>query len=216
MPTAPERYAEWINEHVGFNPRGQGHSDFLTACIVDDPRAVCPLIGQRFASHELELHQNVGLTGRRHMSPLVQPNEDEDAEIDPNTDGVILSATTAMGEREIAARITLENKTIMTAHGKARTNRYGDARAYAAHVHNSSPATIAGFTVVVNMAPTYRNPDAFARAARSSGTNTARATQDTVRLFTSMRLRDEPADQVGRCESVLVLPIEYDGVSPTA
>lgn len=104
----------------------------------------------------------------------------------------------------------------MTAHGKARTNRYNDARAYATHVHGSSPTTIAAFTIIVNTAPTYRNPDAFARAARSSGTNPPRAASTTVRLFTSMRLRDTPTDPIGRCEAVLVLALDYDGVTPTA
>lgn len=51
--------------------------------------------------------------------------------------------------------ITLENKSIMTAHGKARTHRYNDARAFASHVHNSSPSTIAAFSVVINAALAY-------------------------------------------------------------
>jgi hypothetical protein len=188
----------------------------LTACIVEDLRATYPLLGQHFDSGELELRQNVGLSGRRHMSPLAPRTEDDDqdAEIDPNIDGVVLSA--GREGRRALAPIALENKTIMTAHGKARTNRYNDARAYASHVHNSSPTTIAAFTIVINTALTYRNPDAFARSARSSGTNPAAAARATVGLFTSMRLRNELSEPVGRCEAVLVLAIEYDGETPTA
>src|SRR5579885_1123427 len=219
MSTAPERYVDWINENVGFNPRGQGHSDFLTACIVEDLRARCPLIADKFNAHSLELRQNVGLTGRRHMSPLAHggaDDEDDGSEIDPNIDGVILGTKLHTEGAPVTAPITLENKTIMTAHGKARTNRYNDARAYASHVHNASPATIAAFTIVINAALAYRNPDAFARTAKSSGQNTAAAARSTIQMFTAMRLRDEPGDPVGRCEAVLVLAIDYDGVSPTA
>jgi hypothetical protein len=104
----------------------------------------------------------------------------------------------------------------MTAHGKARTNRYNDARAYASHVHNSNPSVVAGFAMVINTAATYRNPDAFARSAKVSGLNPPGAAETTVRLFESMRLREQPTDPVGRCEAVFILPIEYDGMNPTA
>ncbi len=151
------------------------------------------------------------------MSPLAQSEaEDDDAEIDPNIDGVLLSVAPLTDGTPTIAPLTLENKTIMTAHGKARTNRYNDARAYASHVHHASPATIAAFTIVVNTALAYRNPDAFARTAKSSGRNTAAAARSTIQLFTSMRLRNDPEDPVGRCEAVLVLAIDYDGVNPTA
>ncbi len=106
MPSAPERYVDWVNHHVGFNPRGQSHSDELTRSAFADLRERCPGVAQHF----------------------------------------------------------------MTAHGKARTNRHKDARAYAAHVHSGSPSTIAAFTIVINTALTYRNPDAFSRTAKSSGT----------------------------------------------
>jgi len=214
MPSAPERYVEWINQHVGFNPRGQAHSDALTGAIVADLRQRCELIGRQFGK-SLELRQNVGLNGKRNMPGAVQreAQDDDESEIDPNIDGVILAAIGA----KLVSPITLENKTIMTAHGKARTNRYNDARAYASHVHNSSPITVAAFMIVINTALVYRNPDAFARSAVASGINTAAAAQKTVDLFTSnMRLRGAPTDPPGRCEAVLVLAIEYDGEHPTA
>ena len=218
MPSAPERYVDWINQHVGFNPRGQGHSDFLTSQIFEDLDARCPTIDQHFRDNRLRLVPNVGTTGKRHVSPLAaaaKENGDDD-EINPNIDGVVLQVAPFGDVAAARAVITLENKTIMTAHGKARTNRFNDARAYATHVHSSSAATIAAFTVVVNASPTYKNPDAFARAALSSGINQPGAIEGTFRVFESMRLRETTTGNVGRCEAVYILPVHYDGLSATA
>ena len=148
MTGAPELYVNWINQHVGFNPRGQGHSDFLTARIVDDLRSRCSLIGEQFYTGALRLHANVGANGKRHMSPLVELDAEagDEQEIDPNIDGVILRTSDAA---TMTTPLVIENKTIMTAHGKARTNRYNDARAYASHVHNTRPNTITAFTIVI-------------------------------------------------------------------
>jgi hypothetical protein len=216
MPSAPERYVDWINHNVGFNPRGQTHSDALTHAIFADLQERCLLIGEGFKRH-LELRTNVGLNGKRNVSRTVAraADEEDDDELEPNIDGVLLSS--GLGSAGRVTPVTLENKTIMTAHGKARTNRYNDARAYASHVHNSSPATVAAFTIIVNTALVYRNPDAFARNAASSGVNPPAAAQRTVDLFTAnMRLRNDAGEQPGRCEAVLILAINYDGVNPTA
>src|SRR5262249_46704629 len=143
---------------------------------------------------------------------------DEDGEIEPNIDGVVLRSAGLLApeSRGVPVPLTIENKTIMTAHGKARTNRYNDARAYATHVHAASPDTVAAFTMVVNTALTYRNPDEFARAAKTSGTNPPEAAPKTIDLFRSMRIRTDVTEPVGRCEAVFILVIEYDGVTPNA
>jgi hypothetical protein len=69
---------------------------------------------------------------------------------------------------------------------------------------------------VINTALSYRNPDAFARTAKASGVNKAADAQRTIELFKSMRLRIEPLDPPGRCEAVLILAIDYNGMNPTA
>ncbi len=217
---APECYVEWINTHVGFNPRGQAHSDYLTSCIVADLRLRCPRIDDEFATMQLELKHNVGLNGQRHTLSAAlaaaSNNEGEDGDVDPNVDGVVLRTGWGMTGQGLAAPIAIENKTIMTAHGKARTNRWNDARAFAEHVHRSSPGTIAAFTIIINAALAYRNPDEFARSAKSSGTNPPAAARRTIDLFRSMRLRSGPEDPIGRCEAPLILVVSYDGVTPTA
>lgn len=204
---------DWMNDHVGFNPRGQAHSDFLTGAIVDDLRSMCQQFDEEFASMQLDLKHNVGLNGIRHTlaSALAAAADDEDAEVDPNIDGVVLRTGFGMSGSGILAPIAIENKTIMTAHGKARTNRWNDAKAFAEHVHMSSPSTVAAFTITINTATTYRNPDAFARSAKSSGTNPSGAPPATIGLFQSMRMRSEATEPLGRCEAALILVVDYDG-----
>jgi hypothetical protein len=215
--SAPEDYVAWINSHVGFNPRGQGHSDVLTAAIIRDLAAASPEFGAALSSGAIVWLPNVGLTGRRHNSPVLDEDE-EDGEIEPNIDGVVLRGGGLLAPPSSASRVplTIENKTIMTAHGKARTNRYNDARAYATHVHAESPNTIAAFTIVINTALRYRNPDAFARSAKVSGTNRPDDAKNTIDLFRTMRMREGLTDRVGRCEAVYILAIDYDGETPTA
>jgi hypothetical protein len=215
--SASQEYVAWINDHVGFSPRGQGHSDFLTAAVIRDLAAHCPSFGEALASGAVEWRHNVGLTGKRHNSPVID-EDNEDGEIEPNIDGVVLrgGGLLASESRAVPVPLTIENKTIMTAHGKARTNRYNDARAYATHVHAASPDTVAAFTMVVNTALTYRNPDEFARAAKNSGVNPPAAAKKTIDLFRSMRIRTDVTQPVGRCEAAYILVIDYDGVTANA
>jgi hypothetical protein len=215
---APDEYVAWVNAHVGFNPRGQAHSDVLSAAIIRDLRVQCGPLGAALDAGALEFRPNVGMDGRKHLTPTVDDDDDEDAEIDSNIDGVVIRSDGLFAPATASTRVplTIENKTIMTAHGKARKNRFGDARAYANHAHQGSPETVAGFTIVINTAPAYRNPDAFARTALSSGTNTRAAAQTTIDLFRQMRIRTDPTQNVGRCEAVYILAINYDGVNPTA
>ena len=63
----------------------------------------------------------------------------------------------------ITVCVSVEHKTIMAAHGKARLNRYGDLTAYSNHMHNHRLECIAGGIVVVNVSPAYENPDSFAK-----------------------------------------------------
>lgn len=83
-------------------------------------------------------------------------------------------------------------------------------------MHTASPSTVAGFTIVINTALRYRNPDAFARSAASSGTNRPEDAAKTIGLFRRLPLRDMPSDPASRCEAVLILVIDYDGETPSA
>lgn len=175
-------------------------------------------VDDEFGSMELDLRHNVGLNGQRHTlaAALLAAADDEDADVDPNIDGVVLRTGLGMTGGGILAPIAIENKTIMTAHGKARTNRWNEPKAFGEHVHTSSPSTVAAFRITINITPTYRNPDAFARTAKSSGKSPPSAAPRTIDLFRSMRMRNEATEPVGRCEAALILVVDYDGETPAA
>lgn len=113
----------------------------------------------------------------------------------------------------ISVRVAVENKTIMTAHGKARLNRYGDIIAYSNHVHNHRPDCIANAVVVINVSPRYENPDEFAKGLERPEFDMARAVTDTKAIFAGIPLRVGPNDARDRPEALAVIVVDYDGVS---
>jgi len=114
----------------------------------------------------------------------------------------------------LSVRISVEHKTIMAAHGKARWNRYGDLIAYSNHAHNHRPDCVAGGIVVVNTSATYENPNGFARAWQRPKFRMDKVVVDTVKIFADMPLRgavEEPNDQL---EAIAVIVVDYDGANP--
>jgi len=191
---APRRYVDWINHHIGFNPRGQKHSDALSAFILDDLRFLCPTLNGLLASGELRVNLNAELRTR-----VVARNID------------LVISRSAAGDSVETAALTIEHKTIMAAHGKARKNRYGDFIAYSNHVHNHSPAAIAAGTLVVNCSPSYENPDEWARKVSRKAGNFAKVVHSTVELFRSIPPRELVGDPGDQPEALCVLLIDYDG-----
>jgi len=115
---APKAYIQWVNEHVGFNPRAQANSDALSDFVVADFRSSCNLLGSALSSGELKPGKNPSVhtkVAERSIDLVICENNDLPA---------------------ISVRVSIEHKTIMTAHGKARKNRYGDIIAYSNHMHN--------------------------------------------------------------------------------
>lgn len=117
-------------------------------------------------------------------------------------------------EQAIQVRLSVENKTIMAAHGKARKNRYGDIIAYCNHVHNHSRECVAGAVLVINTSSTYMNPDGFARGLKRPAFKMEKVVTDTVRLFERIPLRTEPNQSNELPEGLAVVLIEYDGARP--
>ena len=101
----------------------------------------------------------------------------------------------------------------MTAHGKARKNRFGDLIAYSNHMHNHRRDCIAGAIVAVNTSEIYENPDPFAKGLRRAKFDMQKIVADTIRLFAGLPLRtdvDEPSDQL---EALGVIVVDYDGTN---
>jgi hypothetical protein len=116
---------------------------------------------------------------------------------------------------KIAVRVSVEHKTIMTAHGKARKNRYGDIIAYSNHMHNHNRKCIAGAIVIVNVSPLYENPDAFAKGLVRPKFKMEKIVNDTVSIFEKIPLRDTPDDPGELPEALAVIVVDYDGVNPS-
>jgi hypothetical protein len=190
--SAPKRYIEWINSHLGFNPRSQANSNALSDYIVDDLQRSCPGIAAHLKSEELEPVKNADVLTR-----VASRNVDFVLRDPPGT-----------------VRAAIEHKTIMTAHGKARWNRYGDVIAYCNHMHNHRKDCIAAATVIINCSAAYENPDGFAKGLVRPKFDMKKVVADTAKIFASIPLRsaaDEPNDQP---EALALIIVDYDGQNP--
>lgn len=191
---APEAYIDWINGHLGFNPRSQANSDALSDFIVADLQGACPILRRALEAGELKSRKN----------PNVQTKVAE-----RSIDLVLYERVEAPS---ISVRVSVENKTIMTAHGKARKNRYGDLIAYSNHMHNHNRKCVAGAIVVVNVSSVYENPDAFAKGMVRPKFKMEKIVNDTISIFDKIPLRDTADDPNELPEAVAMILVDYDGV----
>ncbi len=106
-----------MNQHPGFNPRAQQNSNALSDFVVADLRRASPLIDAALASGKLKETKNAEV-----YTKVANRNVD-----------LVLYTGQAPA---ISVLASVENKTIMAAHGKARKNRFGDLIAYSNHMHN--------------------------------------------------------------------------------
>ncbi len=191
--TAPEAYVAWINQHLGFNPRSQANSNALSEFVVADLQCSCPSIASDLDAKHLATKLNADVRTRVACR---------------NVDLVFLEPDSSM------LRAAVENKTIMTAHGKARKNRYGDLIAYCNHIHNHRPECIAAAIVIINCSPAYENPDAFAKGLLRPKFEMNKVVRDTVNIFADIPLRTSPEDQNDQPEALAVIVVDYDGQHP--
>ncbi len=192
---APEAYVNWVNAHLGFNPRSQANSDALADFVVADLKATCPTLNAALKAGVLK--------------PLKNPNVRTKV-AERSIDLVIYEGAKAP---DISVRVSVENKTIMTAHSKARKNRYGDLIAYSNHMHNHNRKCVAGAIVVVNVSPAYENPDAFAKGLLRPKFKMEKVVADTIAMFDEIPLRNTVDDSNELPEAVAVIVVDYDGVN---
>ncbi len=190
---APQAYVDWTNAHLGFNPRSQTNSNALSEFVVADLRQSCPEIDAAIQLNALAVVQNPGVMTRV---------------AERSIDLVIRESATK------AVCISVEHKTIMTAHGKARKNRYGDIIAYCNHMHNHRKECIAGAIVIVNTSHAYSNPDGFAKGLVRPKFKMEKVVADTVRIFDKLPLRESPEEPNDQPEALAVIVVNYDGVLP--
>jgi len=193
----PERYVEWINSHLGFNPRSAANSNALSSYIVDDLSFASPKeIGTLIQTQNLVPLRNASV-----------PTKVAIRNID-----LVLHEKLALPR--ISVQLAVEHKTVMTAHGKARLNRYGDIIAYCNHMHNHRRDCVVGATVVVNTSEAYENPDAFARGIERPKYKMDKVARDTVKIFENIPLRESPDDPNESPEAMAVIVVNYDGLNP--
>jgi hypothetical protein len=191
--SAPESYIAWTNAHLGFNPRGQANSNALCDFVVADLQQACPEIDAAIRSTALTVAKN----------PNVRTKV-----ADRSIDLVLRQGTAKM------VCISVENKTIMAAHGKARKNRYGDMIAYCNHMHNHRRECIAAAIIIVNTSPLYENPDAFAKGLLRPKFKMEKVVADTIKIFDQIPLRELPEEPNDQPEALAVVVVNYDGVQP--
>lgn len=190
---APAQYVAWMNQHLGFNPRSQQHSDALSDYVVADLRAACAEIDADVASGQMVVQKNRGVQS-----------------------GLACRDVDLILEGSGRARVSVEHKTIMAAHGKARKNRYGDLIAYCNHMHQHSVECVVAAIVVINTSPRYENPDAFARGLKRPKFDMGRVIPTTVDIFASIPQRDFSGQSWDRPEALAVILVSYDGVGPAS
>jgi hypothetical protein len=193
----PERYVEWINAHLGFNPRSAANSNALSEYIIDDLSNASPrVIGKLIRTGNLVPLKNASVS----TSVTVR-----------NIDLVLYEKAMLP---QICVQLSVEHKTVMTALGKARKNRYGDIIAYCNHMHNHRRSCIVGATVVINTSEAYQNPDAFARGLERPRFKMVKVVKDTIKIFEGIPLRESANEPNDLPEALSVVVVNYDGVNP--
>ncbi|MGI8735509.1 MAG: hypothetical protein ACR2LM_19665 [Pyrinomonadaceae bacterium] len=194
--SAPQRYVEWINKNLGFNPRSQTNSNALSTFIVEDLRAASASLDSLISSDQISALINASVA----TSVAIR-----------NVDLVLYEKHSLP---KLSVSLSVEHKTVMTSHGKARLNRYGDIISYCNHMHNHRRNSVVGATIVINTSALYKNPDAFAQGLIRPKFNMDKVVQDTVKVFTGIPLRESPEDPNDQPEALTVLVVDYDGVNP--
>src|SRR5713101_2454436 len=159
----PERYVQWVNANLGFNPRAQANSNALSKYVTDDLCFASPkAIGELVRTENLIPLKNASVSTGRTVRNI----------------DLVLYERAALPV--ITVQLSVEHKTIMAAHGKARKNRYGDIIAYCNHMHNHRPECVVGATVVINTSGLYENPDSFAKDLVRPNFKMEKVVKDTI------------------------------------
>lgn len=183
-----------MNAHLGFNPRSQANSNALSDFVVADLRQRCPQLLAHLDSGTIVPTKNADV-----LTKVASRNVD-----------LVLNEPKHLA----LAQVSVENKTLMTAHGKARWNRYGDIIAYSNHMHNHRRECIAAALVIVNCSAAYENPDGFARELVRPRFDMQKVVRDTVKIFADIPLRTTPDEPNDQPEAIAVIVVDYDGRKP--
>ncbi len=148
MITPADRVVERILQDRYHDHRSARHSDIICNHFILDLLKQCPALANDIESAKVEYRLNVDVPGLTHKVDLMI------YEIDDINDDPAL-------ER---ARLCMENKSVITAHGKNRKNRQSDLSDFANLLQTKKPEAIALGHVLVGTGIQYVNiPDAVKR-----------------------------------------------------
>jgi hypothetical protein len=196
MANAPERFIEWINENIGFNPRAGRYSDALSLLVIDDFVGASGLIKERMGRAWIRAEPNADVTTLSTTR---------------NVDLVIWGPEDSNHNRSV--QIGLENKLILAAHGKARKNRLGDIIAFSNHIHNAGQGAVAAGLIGVNLSAEYANPDPFAEGMERAKFPMDKVVRDTIGIYAKLPQRGALTEPYDRPEAFGVFVFRYDGQS---
>lgn len=193
----------------GYHPRSSKHGDKLCRLLLDDLIATCPVIRDAFQNDSIcyDLNFSPGTSAPLgwNIDLAVGP---------PPKDQENFSSTSGSPLRIDPSElwISVDTKTIMTEHGKARRNRQRDLNSFASILHMKNPKTIVGGLMVINISPRYRSP---LRDDITIHKNITRLVSESVRLFEDLP-RASPSGaspgNLNQIDAVGVIVINHSGV----
>lgn len=207
------------------NHRLEAHSDIVSHGIVGDLRAQCQAFREDLDAGVVRIWMNVASPG------------DRERRVD-----LFVGEPTADGHPDITkVRIAIENKSVITAHRNA-TNRFDDLQKVVKAVQGARPEALLIATVLIGLSSRVLNiPDQVRKYYRdrdgeftrdvlprlSSGDQTLweqfswaisknrpSDPAKTLQLFRSLPVRGPAQTHLVAYDSVLLVPVEIDNVSP--
>lgn len=200
----PERFVGHLLENQ-YHPRSDAHSNAMCLAVLDDLLDSCAEMAEHAIRGELVFQLN-------HTVIVQHQRWNIDLALGPPP-GTPLRPKDGHRMREdvpTVIQVAIEVKGVMTEHGKARRNRLRDLHAFHSHAHQYNRKVVVGGVVVVNVAPYFwsplRSPDDLTRHE-----NIGRLGRETVELFRSLPLRNDPVDGPG-LEACCVIVVDHDNL----
>ena len=154
MLTPADKVVSFIKETRYHNHRSEAHSDLVCEQFIADIIKRCPAIADDLFEGKIKYWLNEEVEGLTHKVDLLVCSVSGD-ECKPS-----------LGR----ARICLENKSVITAHGKNRRNRFSDLADYMNVVQAQTPEAIILGHVLVGTATKYLNvPDMVKKHCQITG-----------------------------------------------
>ena len=171
--SAPQRFVEYLQER-GYHPRSSAHGNKLNELLLKDLFDSCESFRSAAKSGKIVYKANYsvgkGSPTSWNLDLVVGP---------PANSQKILIGELSEGEPS-EIWIGIDQKTVMTEHGKARRNRQRDLDALHDTLHRKNPKTVVGALMVLNIADRFQSP---LRQSVTTHKNIERLVRETIELY---------------------------------